>query len=113
MAVPLLFEPFVEVDAFGIFPGGAGEKMEMTNEDFGINVEQPFGFARRRLRSVGGTFSCGGGRGFPGLFSPARFQALLQNYMKINKSEAADRSGKLQKIDRKALKPRWIEQARK
>jgi hypothetical protein len=39
MAVPLLFEPFVEVDAFGIFPGGTGEEVEMPGEDLGIHVE--------------------------------------------------------------------------
>ena len=60
-AVLLLFEPFVEVDAFGIFPGGAGEEVQMTGEDLGIDVEQPFGFAGRRLRSAGGTLSRRGG----------------------------------------------------
>jgi hypothetical protein len=39
MAVLPLFEPFVEVDAFGIFPGGAGEEVEVTDEDFGVHVE--------------------------------------------------------------------------
>src|SRR6266849_2874825 len=96
MAVLRLLEPFVEVDAFGIFPGGAGEEMEMTDEDLRINVEEPFSFARRRLRSVGGTvFRGGGGRGFFRLFDPAGFQGLVVNFLQIDEGEAAERGGEL------------------
>ena len=55
-ALQKLFEPFIKVHAFGIFPRGAGEKVEMAYEDLGIDVEQPFGFARGRLRLAIGWF---------------------------------------------------------
>src|SRR5882757_3401137 len=45
---PKLFEPFVEVKALGIFPGGAGQVMEVAGEDFGVYVQQPIGNLRRR-----------------------------------------------------------------
>src|SRR5882757_7667593 len=35
---PKLFEPFVEVDALGIFPGSAGQVVEVAGEHFGIYV---------------------------------------------------------------------------
>ena len=96
MAVLLLFEPFVEVDAFGIFPGGAGEEMEMTDEDLGIDVEQPFGFAGRRLRGVGGSFSRGrGGRGFFCFFDPTHFHGLVVDFLEIYEGEAAERGREL------------------
>jgi hypothetical protein len=33
-----LFEPFVEVDALEIFPGSAGQVVEVAGEHFGIYV---------------------------------------------------------------------------
>ena len=95
MAVLLLFEPFVEVDAVGVFPGGTGEEMEMTDENLGIDVEQPFGFAGRRLRSGGRTFSRGGGGVFFGFFDPTHFHGLVVDFLEIYEGEAAERGGEL------------------
>ena len=61
----------------------------MTDENLGIDVEHPFGFARWWLRSGGGAFSRGGGRGFFGLFDPARREGLVVNFLQIYEGETA------------------------
>jgi hypothetical protein len=95
-AALLLFEPFVEMDAFGIFPGGAGQVMEVARENFGVDAEEPVGnLARACLRSrAGGTFP-GRRRRFFGLIDPARFKGLVIDLLKIHESEAIDGSGEL------------------
>ena len=94
-ALQKLFKPFVKVHAFGIFPGGAGEEVEMADEDLRIDFEQPFGFARGRLRlAVGGFFRRVGG-GLFRLFDPTHFQGLVVNFLQIHEGDAAKRGREL------------------
>ena len=85
-ALQKLFEPFVYVDAFGIFPGGAGDEMDVAGEDFGIQIAEPVG-------NLGGGGFLGRGGGclfgdFPGFGDPAVFQAGPVDFLKIEEADA-------------------------
>src|SRR5579864_2091022 len=93
MAVPLLFEPLVDVQALGIFPGGAGDEMKMAGEDARIEVDEPVGSL------VGCGFGRSGGRfllgNFLRLVNPAGFQSGPVDFLEVEEADAVQRLRKL------------------
>src|SRR5260370_41519180 len=90
---PKLFEPFVEVDAFGIFPGGAGDEVEVAGEDVGIEVAEPVrSLGHNGLLRGSGRFLLGD---FAGFRDPASFEAGPVDFLEIQETDAVHRFGEL------------------
>src|SRR6266849_2479713 len=90
-----LFEPFVEVDAFGIFPGGSGQEVQMAGEGFGIDLVEPVrDLVGWRFLPLADILPCQLS-GFLDFLDPARLQARPVNFLKIHEVDAVDGCGKL------------------
>ena len=86
--ITALLKPLIEMDAFGVFPGGAGHVVQMPGEDLRVCVgQQGRGFCGSSFLVFGGVLRF---RNLFSFFDPAGFEGGPVDLLEIEVVQAVD-----------------------